>query len=264
MPNDAAAIARFGEFLDARLAELRPAGGEPVASAAVPPASHAPTALSRAADSAPAAPVAPAPGRGAQGETADAAQRIFSAPMPALLWIAALNFTTLFWVDKICFLRLYRSDTLPSDDSLARLLRFFLPLALLWHFLFATWAFSNPSILRGTGTGFANSLTIVGKANEQRSTLSNVLDVVFTSRLSNCPVSTIFFFLSAIAVVGFMIVKAYFLDKLLGCFAACKDFLSRKGEDNPDFHEVLTTVRLHSIVDGEDGQLPVLTWNETL
>jgi len=179
---------------------------------------------------------------------------IFSAPMPALLWIAALNFTTLFWVDKICFLRLYRSDTLPSDDSLARLLRFFLPLALLWHFLFATWAFSNPSILRGTGTGFANSLTIVGKANEQRSTLSNVLDVVFTSRLSNCPVSTIFFFLSAIAVVGFMIVKAYFLDKLLGCFAACKDFLSRKGEDNPDFHKVLTTVRLHSIVDGEDGQ----------
>ena len=71
MPNDAAAIARFGEFLDARLAELRPAGGEPVASAAVPPAPHAPTALSRAADSAPAAPVAPALGMGAQGETAD-------------------------------------------------------------------------------------------------------------------------------------------------------------------------------------------------
>jgi hypothetical protein len=171
-----------------------------------------------------------------------------------LLWIAALNFTTLFWVDKICFLRLYRCDTLPSDDSLAKLLRFFLPLAVLWHFLFATWAFSNPAILHSTGTGIANSLAIVGKANEQRSTIANIIDVVFTSRLSNCPLSTIFFLLSAIAIIVFMIIKAYFLDKLIGLFSACKAFLLRKGEDNPDFHKTLAERRLNAIIDGEDGE----------
>ena len=77
VPNDAAAVARFGAFLDARLAELRPVGEEPDASATAPPTQSVPLA--------PPAPAAPAPvaGTEAQGETADAA-RSASASASAL------------------------------------------------------------------------------------------------------------------------------------------------------------------------------------
>ena len=51
-----------------------------------------------------------------------------------------------------------------------------------------------------------------------------------------------------------MFIKAYFLDRLMGLFTACKAFLLRKGEDNPDFHKVLDTHRLNAIIDGEDGE----------
>ena len=71
---------------------------------------------------------------------------IFSGPMPILLPIAGFNFFMIYWVDKLCFLRLYRCDTLPQTLPWRACYVDF-AMALVLHLAVATWAYSNTDIL---------------------------------------------------------------------------------------------------------------------
>ena len=122
---------------------------------------------------------------------------IFSGPMPILLPIAGFNFFMIYWVDKICFLRLYRCDTLPADAALSRLLRGFMPYALLLHLATATWAYSNTDILHkgvaaySSGIGAVQDLDNLQACHDETNLVGAIFCTILFNRLGSCLSSTI-------------------------------------------------------------------------
>ena len=74
----------------------------------------------------------------------------FSSVVPILIPVACLSFTAQFWVDKIALLRLYQKPA-HYDISVISMAVKLMPIALLLHLVFGTWAISDSSTLPSGG-----------------------------------------------------------------------------------------------------------------
>lgn len=90
---------------------------------------------------------------------------IYSAGLPLLMPVAFVSFLLSCWVDKLCFLRLYRTPP-PTDGTAARVTMALLPYAALPHILLALWMYSSPDVYGG-GAGQAGDTDVGRRARVQ-------------------------------------------------------------------------------------------------
>jgi hypothetical protein len=179
----------------------------------------------------------------------------YSASIPILYWIAALNILFQYICDHIGFLRFYRTPPMLSAN-LARACSYCYPFAIVIHAFMVLWVFGADGILQKD----AVSTTGIEQKLEGTKTLSTLIQ----DRAFGTTTSAYFWALFAVLLTTYLVLKMTFIEQMERIW----NIIRRKPpswEHNPDYYNALPAHVLESIIeDPEHWRAEGLVGNLTL